>query len=144
MRFVVGGEEFRISFHRDFPEVRFFDPTVVKEIDKNTFVPDGDIKIVGGRPVIVGDYVTRKSTYPSTTVTVWKGNDVFRTDTVKSHHTDKITQEQGRILALRKISLTLDKEFKRAMWEAYVKRPKGQPKAKPKVQPNEQTPKTVL
>lgn len=104
MRFTVDGVEYRIAFKRVHDQVKYFDH-------------------------VNGVEVVRPSTYPSTIVTIYKGQDVFRTDSVKCHHSEKFgphrnLKEQGRLLALRKISATLDKEFKAAMWQAYVNRNK--------------------
>jgi hypothetical protein len=38
---------------------------------------------------------------------------------------DQFNYEKGRIAALRLLSLTLDKGFKKAMWTAYINRKKG-------------------
>jgi len=77
--------------------------------------------------------VKATSRYPYTTVRiiqlpknvkdVTRGSRVvYRTATVGAYHKDNFTLERGRILALRAVSQTLTKEFKRVMWDAYMHR----------------------
>lgn len=80
--------------------------------------------------------IYKDSTYPYTTVILWKvvpgeqpgtPRELVRTGTVGCWHKDKstFTHANGRLRALRSISLTLDKDLKRKMWAAYESRETG-------------------
>lgn len=105
MRFTFGDAEYKLSFRR-------FNRRVV------TGATEG------------GELRYADSKYPYTEVTLTRkgldGKEVpIRKDVAGAYFKERFTLEQGRLAALRKISITLDKELKKAMWEAYTRRSRG-------------------
>lgn len=70
------------------------------------------------------------TTFPNTTVFLSKqeadGKRVpYLTATVGAWHKEKFTKEKGRLAALRAVSKTCSKAFKKALFEAYINRRDG-------------------
>lgn len=67
-------------------------------------------------------------TFPDTTVRLLRYkpdgqfSEIYREATVGCSIYDKFTLEGGRLAALRAISRTLGKDFKRTMWSTYLNR----------------------
>lgn len=100
MRFSYDGHEYSISFKRETKDITRFNGEVVK------------------------------SRFPITTVTLSKKTgdkqyELVREASVKTSKGDEFTFEKGRLAALRSVSRTLDKPFKKALWKAYISRPRG-------------------
>lgn len=102
MRFTFNGSEYSIEFKREFKEITRFNGEVVK------------------------------SRFPYTTVTLFKGAKkaevAVRTATVGAFYAEKeFTHEKGRLYALRSISRSMNNErdLKKALWKAYISRPRG-------------------
>lgn len=111
MRFRLDDSVFRIVFRRERKDVEYTTPD--------------------------GQRATTLSKNPFTTVFVYRDKDgalpgeVFRTATVGCSTSDTYTAEEGRKAALRAISKTLDKPFKRELWGAYILRPRPKSVQKP-------------
>lgn len=122
MKFEVNGEFYTLEFQRYFKPVRL-------GVDE------------------AGNDITGDSTYPYTSVYLWKGLEPipFRSYTVGCSHVDQFSREDGRRNALRMLSKGKDqievngelvenpngltKAVKAAMWATYLQRPR--PKSKP-------------
>lgn len=69
-----------------------------------------------------------------TTVTIYRTTpgklpgEVVRTGFSTCSYLDNFRKESGRLKALKNVSRTLDKPFKRALWDAYLNRPRGSAK----------------
>lgn len=85
------------------------------------------------RQISYKEGLTVRSERPYTTVTILEITEpdkrvqsirkVYRTATVGCWHKEPVfTLEKGRLHALRAVSKSVDKDFKRAMWDAYQKR----------------------
>lgn len=103
MKFSVAGVNYELEFTRSHRQVPSgFDHEKKEQI----FVP---------------------SRFPYTTVKVFRVRkeqkpEVWRETTVGAHWSEVYTHERGRLHALRLVSKTLNKAFKKAMWESYVNR----------------------
>jgi len=68
------------------------------------------------------------TTFPDTTVRILVSRpnrlpgELYRTATVGCSIHDKFSLERGRLAALRLVSMTLDKDFKKALWTNYINR----------------------
>jgi hypothetical protein len=99
MRFKFNGETFIIEFRRH-----------------PGLIPD--------RP----DLPLRVSTrYPSTTVFLSREREggvrePYLTSTVGAYHKDRFTKEKGRLAALRVVSKSCSKAFRKALFDAYIGR----------------------
>lgn len=122
MKFKYNDDTYIIEFQRTFKERKFLSPREKKElaavIEKQ--------KAEGKEPVGKKFYTK----YPQTTVRLIRNKvnalpgEVFREATVGCNTVkhDKFTLDKGRVEALRKITPTLDKGFRHAMWTAYSNR----------------------
>lgn len=122
MRFQVGDEAFAIEFRREVREVRVRDPFIKNAVN------------------------TMKSQYPFTTVNITVASDkpkreweIVHTATVGCFKNDAFSIEEGRRFALRSLCKKLPgmKEFKAAMWSAYLTRKDPKPVAVPVVDTND-------
>lgn len=108
---------FRIVFKRELKDVTY----QKHKIDENTGQP---LYNTYGKPVY--ETYQGKSKFPNTVITIFRDKDnavpgeLFRTATVGCHHHESYSPEQGRLNALRAVSRTLDKAFKRQLWESYL------------------------
>lgn len=107
MRFHFNNAEYSISFTRKIEPVTRYNGEVVTPKHPQTTVSISKVF----RPTTEGE----KTTYSE-----------YRTATVGTFYTEKeFTYEKGRLAALRSVSRTIDKPFKKAMWKAYCSRPRG-------------------
>lgn len=78
-----------------------------------------------------GNDVFKPSRFPYTTVNLFRlqpgvlGPELYRTATVGAWHREVFKLEKGRIHALRALSLTLSKNERTLVWNAYMNRPKA-------------------
>lgn len=118
MRFKFNGADYQLEFQREFKPVRVgFDE--VNQVD-----------LMGPSkwPYTTANlFITEPGTLPG---------KLLRTYTVGAHHTEQFSYEEGRLNALRQLSKTnsLSKELKKAMWDAYLYRPRPVSKPKEKVE----------
>lgn len=103
MKFKYNGTEYLIEFERQYRQIR------------------------SGYDEQKQEQIFKQSRYPYTTAKILTLPDkkVFREATVGAHYKEAFTLEKGRLNAMRLISRTLDKGFKKAFWEAYVSRNNG-------------------
>lgn len=107
MRFTYNGSEHSLSFKRTTADVTRFNGEVVKSRHPFTFVAletvvrDPDGKVTSRTKVLEDKAITSKG--------------------------DHFSIEQGRLAALRNLTrtMTTQKDLKKAIWTAYVKRARG-------------------
>lgn len=103
MRFLAGDKTYAIEFRREHREVKYFEGQ--EEKVRPSKFPYTICKIVEVDP----DLPSAK----------WK---VFREHTVGCRHNQVFKAEEGRLWGLRAISRTVTKDFRKAMWHAYLNR----------------------
>lgn len=104
MKFTVNGNEYVIEFERQFRQIHSgYDHAKNEPIFKRSRYPYTTVRIIENR----------KGAFPG---------KVYREATVGAHYTEAFSLEKGRLNALRLVSKTLDKPFKKALWTAYMER----------------------
>lgn len=106
MRFTFNGSEYSISFNRKHKEVLRYTGEVVQSTFPYTFVTIEKVTRSEDGKIIIS-------------------RDVVREASVGVLNGDSFTYEKGRLAALRSVSRTLDYDFKKAVWKAYMTRNRG-------------------